>query len=333
MKKPQLPLFLHQKEEPKPDLDPNDILVIKDLRKSYGDLVAVNSISFSVKKGSLFAFLGLNGAGKSTTINIITSILPKDSGKVYVDGMDLDRDSDLIKNEIGIVFQNSVLDPALTPKENLGLRAGFYGIGGEQWKSRLEILSDMLGLKDFLNRPVGKLSGGQKRRVDIARAMVHNPKLLILDEPTTGLDPQTRLSVWNLVNSLRSQTGMTVFLTTHYMEEAEKATFVVIMDKGNIIATGTPTELRNRYSGDYVIIHQRGNKETDDLLTSLNRKYTYNRDGHYYRVVVKDSADAIDFINSNRNLMSDFEVEKGNMDDVFLNVTGVKELLEEGLSK
>jgi multidrug/hemolysin transport system ATP-binding protein len=333
MKKPQLPLFLHQKEEPKPDLDPNDILVIKDLRKSYGDLVAVNSISFLVKRGSLFAFLGLNGAGKSTTINIITSILPKDSGKVYVDGMDLDRDSDLIKNEIGIVFQNSVLDPALTPKENLGLRAGFYGIGGEQWRSRLEILSDMLGLKDFLNRPVGKLSGGQKRRVDIARAMVHNPKLLILDEPTTGLDPQTRLSVWNLVNSLRSQTGMTVFLTTHYMEEAEKATFVVIMDKGNIIATGTPTELRNRYSGDYVIIHQRGNKETDDLLTSLNRKYTYNRDGHYYRVVVKDSADAIDFINSNRNLMSDFEVEKGNMDDVFLNVTGVKELLEEGLSK
>jgi len=333
MKKPKLPLFLHQREEPKPDLDPNDILVIKDLRKSYGDLVAVNSISFLVKRGSLFAFLGLNGAGKSTTINIITSILPKDSGKVYVDGMDLDRDSDLIKNEIGIVFQNSVLDPALTPKENLGLRAGFYGIRGEQWKSRFEILSDMLGLRDFINRPVGKLSGGQKRRVDIARAMVHNPKLLILDEPTTGLDPQTRLSVWNLVNSLRSQTGMTVFLTTHYMEEAEKATFVVIMDKGNIIATGTPTELRNRYSGDYVIIHQRGNKETDDLLTSLNRKYAYNRDGHYYRVVVKGSADAIDFINSNRNLMSDFEVEKGNMDDVFLNVTGVKELLEEGLSK
>jgi multidrug/hemolysin transport system ATP-binding protein len=322
----KLPLF--NREVQKPNINKDNILEVKDLRKTYGNLVAVNDISFSVKRKSLFAFLGLNGAGKSTTINIITSILGKDSGKVYVDGMDLDTQSDFIKNEIGIVFQNSVLDSVLSPRENLTVRAGFYGIKGEQWKARLEILTEMLGLKDFLDRPVGKLSGGQKRRVDIARAMVHNPKLLILDEPTTGLDPQTRLSVWNLVNSLRSQTGMTVFLTTHYMEEAEKATFVVIMDKGNIIATGTPTELRNKYSGDYVIIHIKNKPEIDSLLTNLKRSYSYNRDSRYYRVTVKDSTDAIDFINNNRSLMSDFEVEKGNMDDVFLNVTGVGELLE-----
>lgn len=322
----KLPLF--NREVKKPNINKDNILEVKDLRKTYGNLVAVNDISFSVKRKSLFAFLGLNGAGKSTTINIITSILGKDSGKVYVDGMDLDTQSDFIKNEIGIVFQNSVLDSVLSPRENLTVRAGFYGIKGEQWRARLEILTEMLGLKDFLDRPVGKLSGGQKRRVDIARAMVHNPKLLILDEPTTGLDPQTRLSVWNLVNSLRSQTGMTVFLTTHYMEEAEKATFVVIMDKGNIIATGTPTELRNKYSGDYVIIHIKNKPEIDSLLTNLKRSYSYNRDSRYYRVTVKDSTDAIDFINNNRSLMSDFEVEKGNMDDVFLNVTGVGELLE-----
>ena len=310
-------------------VQPDDILVVNHLSKTYGKLVAVNNISFSVRRGSLFAFLGLNGAGKSTTINIITSILSKDEGEVFIDGMDIDKKSDAIKNEIGIVFQNSVLDADLTPKENLTIRAGFYGIVGNQWKARMKILVDMLGLEEFMNRPVGKLSGGQRRRVDVARAMVHNPKLLILDEPTTGLDPQTRLAVWNLVNSLRTQTGMTVFLTTHYMEEAEKATYVIIMDKGNIIAKGTPTELRNQYSGDYVLIHQKGSPETEAVLNASGYKYTYNRDGHYYRVSVKDGADAVSFINAYPNLMADFEVQKGNMDDVFLNVTGGHEIVEE----
>ena len=208
---------------------PSDVIrEVSQLVKTYDDFTAVDGISFSVKRGSLFAFLGLNGAGKSTTINIITSIIPKNSGKIYIDGLDLDKHRDAIKNKIGIVFQNSVLDPVLTPKENLTLRAGFYGITGDKFKKRLQVLTDRLDLSSFRNRPVGKLSGGQRRRVDIARAMVHDPELLILDEPTTGLDPQTRLSVWNLVNTLREQTGMTVFLTTHYREEAEKATYVLI---------------------------------------------------------------------------------------------------------
>jgi multidrug/hemolysin transport system ATP-binding protein len=308
--------------------NPDDILIVDHLVKTYGSLRAVNDISFSVRKGSLFAYLGLNGAGKSTTINIICSILSKDSGTIYIDGKDIDRKAAAIKNEIGIVFQNSVLDPVLTPKENLTLRAGFYGIVGEQWQSRMKILTDMLGLEDFLNRPVGKLSGGQKRRVDIARAMVHNPKLLILDEPTTGLDPQTRLAVWNLVNSLRSQTGMTVFLTTHYMEEAEKATYVVIMDKGNIIARGTPTELRNAYSGDYVVIHHKADSGIEAVLKETGKKYSYNRDSHTYRVTVTGGNDAISFIDAHKDILSDFEVQKGNMDDVFLNVTGVREMME-----
>ena len=214
-----LSFFQPKKED---TIDSDDILVVDHLVKTYENFTAVNDISFTVRTGSLFAFLGLNGAGKSTTINIITTILGMDSGKIYVDGINLSKHPDLIKNKIGIVFQNSVLDPNLTPRE--------------------KVLVDMLGLESFMNRQVGKLSGGQRRRVDIARAMVHNPKLLILDEPTTGLDPQTRLSVWDLVNTLREKTGMTVFLTTHYMEEAEKATYVVIMDKGKIIARGTPTD-------------------------------------------------------------------------------------------
>ncbi len=314
---------------------PNDeyILEVDNLVKKYGNFTAVDGISFRVKKGSLFAFLGLNGAGKSTTINIITSILSKTSGLVKVGGYDLDSKPEDIKYLIGIVFQNSVLDPLLTPRENLKIRAGFYGIKGEGWAQREAYLIQMLNLSAFYNRPLGKLSGGQKRRVDIARAMIHDPKLLILDEPTTGLDPQTRLSVWNLVNSLREKTGMTVFLTTHYMQEAEKATDVVIMDKGKIIATGTPTELKNKYSSDYILLYVEQNEKIEKSLQNEGIAYTYNHDGRYYRVSVKDSTDAIAFLNSHQEVAGDFEVEKGSMDDVFLNVTGIRSVLEGGKQK
>lgn len=319
---------LHHPKD-KVDIPEDEILIVQHLVKTYETgFRAVDDISFTVRKGSLFAFLGLNGAGKSTTINIITSILGKDSGKIYLNGHDLDRDVEQIKNDIGIVFQNSVLDPNLTPRENLTIRAGFYGIKGELWAERLKVLEEMLDLTSFMDRQVGKLSGGQKRRVDIARAMVHNPRLLILDEPTTGLDPQTRLSVWELVNSLREKTGMTVFLTTHYMEEAEKATFVVIMDKGHIIASGTPTELKNEYSGDYVILYHRNDPEYESYVESLGKPYVYNHDGKFYRITVKDIKDAIAFIEANKDHIDDFEVEKGSMDDVFLNVTGVRKILE-----
>lgn len=319
---------LHHSKD-KVDIPEDEILIVQHLVKTYETgFHAVDDISFTVRKGSLFAFLGLNGAGKSTTINIITSILGKDSGKIYLNGHDLDRDVEQIKNDIGIVFQNSVLDPNLTPRENLTIRAGFYGIKGELWAERLKVLEEMLDLTSFMDHQVGKLSGGQKRRVDIARAMVHNPRLLILDEPTTGLDPQTRLSVWELVNSLREKTGMTVFLTTHYMEEAEKATFVVIMDKGHIIASGTPTELKNEYSGDYVILYHRNDPEYESYVESLGKPYVYNHDGKFYRITVKDTKDAIAFIEANKDHIDDFEVEKGSMDDVFLNVTGVRKILE-----
>ena len=318
----KMPFKLFQRNTP--DIVTDNILIVDNLCKTYGPLVAVNNISFSVKAGSLFAFLGQNGAGKSTTINIICNILTKDSGKIYVSGFDSDRNVQAVKSQVGIVFQNSVLDTSLSPKENLIIRAAFYGIRGELLKERLKTLAEMLDLESFFDRPVAKLSGGQKRRVDIARAMIHSPKLLILDEPTTGLDPQTRISVWSLINELREKTGMTVFLTTHYMDEAEKSTYVVVMDKGSIIARGTPTELKNAYSGDYVFMYQKSDEKIDELLKSENRKYTYNKDGKYYRIVVKDASDAILFIEKHKDLLRDFEVQKGNMDDVFLNITGLK---------
>ena len=218
------------------------------LSKSYGEVKAVNDISFRVRQGSLFAFLGVNGAGKSTTINIICSILKKDAGRVTVCGHDLDREGDRIKEEIGIVFQTSVLDKQLTVAENLDLRASFYGLSKAARKKNVERIVELLSLQPILKRPVGNLSGGQQRRVDIARAMVHDPRLLMLDEPSTGLDPKARLAVWSLIDGIRAETGMTVFLTTHYLEEAETADWVYVIDHGCVVASDTVTALKQHYA-------------------------------------------------------------------------------------
>lgn len=300
----------------------NKALIIEHLIKSYGEVKAVNDVSFCVEKGSLFAFLGVNGAGKSTTINIVCSILPKDGGKIYVDGYDLDTDAAAIKNETGIVFQTSVLDKDLTVRENLEIRTAFYALSKKEREKNIREIVRMLELEPILNRPVKNLSGGQQRRVDIARAMVHRPKLLILDEPTTGLDPKTRLSVWALIDKLRLETGMTVFLTTHYLEEAEKASDVVIMNKGKIIARGTPNELKNSYSNDCLLGYMPENTAFEAKLSSLNRKYLYDKEKSAYKIFVRDTADAKRLLTEADDELEDVEILKGNMDDVFLNVTG-----------
>lgn len=294
----------------------NNIIEIKNLNKSFKDVKAVQDLSFRVKEGELFAFLGLNGAGKSTTISIICGQLKKDSGSVTVNGFDLDKNIEGIKSELGVVFQNSVLDKPLSVKSNLENRAALYGITGADFEKRLSGLSRMLDLQELLNRPVGKLSGGQRRRVDIARALLHNPKILILDEPTTGLDPQTRHTLWEVVSNLRKNTGMTVFLTTHYMEEAADADYIVILDSGKISAEGTPLDLKNTYSGDYITLY-----ETDEnRVKSLGFKYETLKDG--FRISVPNTAAATELIIKNPNLFKDYEITKGKMDDVFLAVTG-----------
>lgn len=297
-------------------------LEIQNLTKSYGSVRAVNDISFKVAKGSLFAFLGVNGAGKSTTINIICSILDKDSGKIYVDGNDIDKNPMAIKREVGIVFQTSVLDKELTVRQNLDIRTSFYSLSKNERKDNVSTIIDLLDLHPILNRPVGKLSGGQMRRVDIARAMVHRPKLLILDEPTTGLDPKTRLAVWSLIDKIRSETGMTVFLTTHYLEEAELATDVVIMDKGNIIAHGTPNELKNRYSSDRLVSYAPRSVEFERLLSSEGVKFVYDAEKGAYCITVNGTAQAKGLLSRFDAYTNDVEILKGTMDDVFLNVTG-----------
>ena len=292
------------------------IIKIYNLNKSFGEVKAVQDLSFNVRRGELFAVLGVNGAGKSTTISIMCGQLMKDSGSIIIDGCDLDKTMDTVKRELGVVFQNSVLDKALTVYDNLECRAALYGICGEKFKKRLSELAERLEFKDLLKRTVGKLSGGQRRRIDIARALLHEPKILILDEPTTGLDPQTRSLLWKTVEDLRHETGMTVFLTTHYLEEAADADYVVILDSGKIVAEGTPLELKNKYTDDFITIYNVSEAE----IKPLGREYTELRDA--YRVSVPDTAAATELIIKYPSVFKDYEITKGKMDDVFMAVTG-----------
>ena len=294
-----------------------NILEIEGLEKSFKEVKAVDGISFSVKEGQLFSFLGLNGAGKSTTINIICSSLQKDKGNVIIDGYDIDKDMDKIKSILGVVFQNSLLDGNLTVRDNLFYRGKMYGIESEALKTRINELAEQLEFKDILSRQVGKLSGGQRRRVDIARALIHKPKLLILDEPTTGLDPKTRLLVWELLNKLRKQSNLTIFLTTHYMEEAGESDYIVILDGGKIVAQDTPNNLKNKFGHDFIKVY----KYKDELIEKLNG-YNYKKEKEVLTIELKQIGEALDFIAKFKEYIEDFEVIKGKMDGVFLTVTG-----------
>ena len=294
------------------------IIEIENLDKSFGKIHAVNDLSFSVRRGELFAFLGVNGAGKSTTISIICAQLAKDSGKVIVCGEDIDKDPSRVASRLGVVFQNSLLDQALSVRDNLESRAALYGITGKRFSARLSELSKLLDLDGLMRRTVGKLSGGQRRRIDIARALLHRPEVLILDEPTTGLDPQTRRMIWSVIETLRRDEGLTVFLTTHYMEEAADADYVIILDDGRISASGSPLELKNKFANDYITLYG------SDIASAEALGYPVEKVGDACRITVPDTAAATKLIVANPDLFLDYEVTKGKMDDVFLAVTGKK---------
>lgn len=291
-----------------------NIMEIRHLHKSFGAVQAVRDLNFCVKRGELFAFLGVNGAGKSTTINILCGELRKDSGSVTICGADLDTDPDSIRRKLGVVFQNSVLDKDLSVRDNLRSRAALYGIHGKAFENRLSELAELLEFGDLLKRPLGKLSGGQRRRIDIARALLHEPEILILDEPTTGLDPQTRVNLWQVIAMLRREKGMTVFLTTHYMEEAADADKIVILDKGRICAEGTPFELKEKYARDKLRLY------TDKQLSVKGAA----KESWGYSAYLDSTIDALDIVNGVRSDITGFEVIGGTMDDVFLNATGKK---------
>jgi len=296
------------------------VIEVEKLTKAYGAVKAVNGISFSVEEGSLFAFLGPNGAGKSTTVDILCTILPPDGGKVTVDGLSLGRDNIAIREKIGVVFQDSVLDRRLTVAENLSIRGSFYGLRGKALADAVKNAAEAAGTGEFLTRPYGKLSGGQRRRADIARALIGSPRVLFLDEPTTGLDPQTRQAVWQTVSRLCRETGMTVFLTTHYMEEAQNADRVVILDNGVIAAEGTPVSLRRRYASDRLTLLSAKPELLAAALTEQGRAFT--RETDKFLLPLESTLEALPVIEAVKPLLTGFEVTEGTMDDAFIGVTG-----------
>ena len=291
------------------------------LSKIYGTVRAVDDISFSVKEGELFAFLGENGAGKSTTINILCTILEKSAGSVTIMGHTLGKEDDLIRREIGIVFQNSVLDGKLTVEENLLSRGALYGFSKAETMERIAPFMESFSISEIWNRSYEKLSGGQRRRVDIVRALIQRPKIIFLDEPTTGLDPKSRRLVWDHIDGLRRENGLTIFLTTHYMEETRDADRVVILDHGKIMASGTPSELKSRYAKSRLIWYTPRSREHDSIVDG----YEYTYDADHYNVFFDGSI--TELLYAHRDKIREYELLRGSMDDVFLNLTG-KELAE-----
>ncbi len=297
-----------------------EILKVDNLVKRYqtANTNAVDGISFEVYEGEFFCLLGVNGAGKSTTINIICTLLCKSAGDVLVDGKTLGLMDEEIRKTIGVVFQGNVLDDVLTARENIESRAAFYGIGKEAAKKRIEHLAQNLSMTSFLDRKYARLSGGQRRKCDIARALLAEPKILFLDEPTTGLDPQSRIELWQTINDIRKKEKMAVFLTTHYMEETEKADRVAIIDGGKVLCIDTPQKLKTKYSSDKLTVVAKVGCESE--IEKRLKDYKKRADSYILRM--KNGVEAIDILAELKPYIDSFEMEKGNMDNVFLNVVG-----------
>lgn len=298
----------------------NIIIKVEHLRKDFKDIKAVDDISFQVQKGQLYGFLGVNGAGKTTTINILCTLLRKNNGEATICGYRLGEEDRAIRNKIGVVFQENSLDDRLTIKENLIIRASLYEKSTKIILENLYRVTDILGLGGYLNRRFSKLSGGQKRRCEIAKALMNTPEILFLDEPTTGLDPQTRQNVWDSIEALRKELGMTVFLTTHYMEEAAKAQSIAIMDAGKIVVEGSPHQLKQQYASDIVKLVPNNKESVIGFLSEHN--YRFEQRTNHIRVYIPDSLYGLDLLNQIKEYISSFELIQGTMDDVFINITG-----------
>ncbi len=301
-------------------MDP--IIRVKNFTKRYGDFVAVNDISFDVEEGSIFAFLGPNGAGKSTTINTLCTIFEKTSGSLLIDGKDVTGQKSEVRSTIGVVFQDSTLDAKMTIEENLKMHCVFYNIPKREVEERIQFVLKLVDLVTERKKLVAALSGGMKRRVEIARGLIHYPKVLFLDEPTTGLDPQTRAHIWEYIIKLQKERNITIFLTTHYMEEAEICSKVAIIDGGVIVAHDTPYALKKKYTRDKAYISTKNEAALERLLAEYDLNYI-KKDG-YYRVEAENLAGLLEVLSVHKEYVTNIEIKKGTFNDVFLEITGKK---------
>lgn len=296
------------------------IIEVKNFTKNYGNKSAVDNVSFNVESGSIFAFLGPNGAGKSTTINTLCTILDKTSGSLKIDGKEIESNKDYIRSIIGVVFQDKTLDEKMSVEENLRMHCIFYNIPSSLIDSKINFVLNLVDLKERKKAMVSSLSGGMKRRIEIARSLLHLPKVLFLDEPTTGLDPQTRTNIWDYIVKLQQEKEITIFLTTHYMDEAEISDHVAVMDYGKIIAFDKPDVLKKKYTKDIASITSTDENKLEDTLTEHD--LTFEKKDNVFHLEINDFPLFTQIISEHQQLISDLEVKKGTLNDVFLEITG-----------
>lgn len=296
------------------------IIEVKNFTKKYGNFLAVDNISFTVEQGSVFAFLGPNGAGKSTTINTLCTIFEKTSGTLLIDSKDVSTQKDEVRASIGVVFQDSTLDSKMTIEENLKMHCVFYNIPRKEVEERLHFVLTLVDLLNERRKLVGALSGGMKRRVEIARGLIHYPKVLFLDEPTTGLDPQTRAHIWEYILKLQKERNITIFLTTHYMEEAEICNKIAIIDGGKIVAHDTPYALKKEFTKDKAYINAKNEMELEYMLKKYELEYVKKKG--YYKVDAENTNLLLQFLSFQKDNITDIEIKKGTFNDVFIEITG-----------
>lgn len=294
------------------------IIQVKHLEKSFHNQKAVQGVDFYIKTGQTFALLGPNGAGKSTIINLLSTCNSSDRGEVLIDGLTLGQQNTEIQERIGVVFQNGVLDDLLTVEENLYLRGTLYGLRSKSLQSRIHYTAGLTGITPLLHRPYGILSGGQRRRCDIARALLSYPKILFLDEPTTGLDPEIRTDLWDTLEKIKAKTNMTILMTTHYMEEAARADYIAILNNGKIIATGTPSILKEKFSANQLIL---SSNQIENLRSILhNNNILHQTHPNQLNIPLTRTLDALPILDICRKKISGFEVLRGTMDDAYLSI-------------
>jgi len=305
------------------------IIKVENLSKSFNGLTAVNDISFEVNEGTIFGFLGPNGAGKTTTINILCTLLSPTSGKASIAGHDCLRESSEVRKAIGIVFQDTTLDKDLTAYENLQLHAYLYDVKRHEIKDRIDDALRFVGLYERKTDLVKTFSGGMKRRLEVARGLIHRPRVLFLDEPTLGLDPQTRTNLWEFIIGLPKMHNVTIFMTTHYMEEAEVCDHIAIIDKGKIIASGTPEELKKTVGGDVIYIKTEDNRKAKTEIERLFEVEVSEENGELFLTTMRGDACIPEIIKTIGEKVLSVRLQRPTLNDVFLKMTG-KQIRESG---
>jgi ABC-2 type transport system ATP-binding protein len=298
------------------------IIQAEELTKEFNGLVAVDKVSFTVDKAEIFGFLGPNGAGKTTTINMLCTLLKPTSGRAILNGYDVTRQPNDVRRSIGLVFQDPSLDDRLTARENLEFHALVYGVPIEHRRQRMEEVLRMVELYDRRNDTVKTFSGGMKRRLEIARGLLHYPKVLFLDEPTLGLDPQTRSHIWNYIHELKDREGITIFLTTHYMDEAEHCGRIAIIDYGKIVALDTPDNLKKQVGGDIVTVRTANDEEAQEIIRGLYKAEVIRDENGIHFEIVGGEEFIPRFVNEFGRPIRSISLRRPTLDDVFLKLTG-----------